>query len=75
MTTQNTLILRHLKKTGTITQREALLDYSIQCLTKRIQELRNVGYDIKTNHKIHPITKQRYAEYRYETQRLFGHAY
>lgn len=62
--TQTETILKHLKKAKTITQREALLDYSVQCLTKRIQELRESGYQIETTIKKHPITKQRYARYR-----------
>ncbi len=36
--TQNELLLGHLRRTGSITMREALLDHGIQCLTKRIQE-------------------------------------
>ena len=60
---QNNLILSHLKRVGSITMREALLDYSVQCLTKRIQELREEGYQIDTQHKKHPTTGQRYARY------------
>ena len=41
--TQNDLILNHMKRTGSITQREALIDYSVQSLTKRISELRIRG--------------------------------
>lgn len=61
--TQNEIIINHLKRTGSITQREALIDYSVQCLTKRIQELRDIGYRIKTVQKTHPTTGQRYARY------------
>lgn len=61
--TQNEIILNHLKKTKSISQREALVDYSIQSLTKRISELRGMGYKIKTVHKHHPVTGQRYARY------------
>ena len=61
--TQNQLILKHLKKTGSITQREAIVDYSIQSLTKRISELREAGHNIISHFKYHPITGQRYARY------------
>jgi biotin operon repressor len=61
--TQNSILLKHFRKTGSISQREALIDYSIQCLAKRIQELRDGGYDIVTVYKKHPITNQRYARY------------
>lgn len=62
--TQTTLILDHMKRTGSITMREALMDYSIQSLTKRISELRQAGYKIETEHKHHPTTGQRYARYK-----------
>ena len=60
---QNTLILEHMKRTGSITQREALLDHSVQSLTKRISELRQAGYKITSEKKAHPITGQRYVRY------------
>lgn len=61
--TQNDIILHHLYRSGSISQREALIDYSIQSLTKRISELRYEGFDIQTQHKKHPVTGQRYARY------------
>ena len=61
--TQNQIILNHIKEAGSITQREALLDYSIQSLTKRISELRDTGVNIRTNFKKHPLTGQKYARY------------
>ena len=60
---QNEVLLKHLRKTRSISQREALIDHGIQSLTKRISELRAQGYNIKTVHKKHPITGQRYARY------------
>ena len=41
------------------------MDHFIQCLTKRIQELRDNGYRVKTTVKKHPITGQRYARYHF----------
>lgn len=32
-------VLHHICSAGSITQREALMDYSIQCLTNRIRNL------------------------------------
>lgn len=60
---QNETLLKHLRKVRSISQREALIDHGIQSLTKRISELRQLGYNIKTVHKKHPITGQRYARY------------
>lgn len=61
--TQLDILQKHLKKTKSITQREAMVDYSIQSLTKRISELRGKGMKINTVWKNHPITGQRYARY------------
>jgi hypothetical protein len=61
--TQLQLIAAHLKRTGSITMREALLDYSIQSLTKRISELRQAGMKIRSEEKKHPTTGQRYVRY------------
>ena len=59
-------ILKHLRKAGNITFREAVQDYSIQSLTRRIRTLRDAGYQISSTWKKHPITGQRYTEYRLE---------
>lgn len=64
--TQNQMLLSHFRRTGSITLREALLDHGIQCLTKRIQELRDAGYKIISERKNHPITGQRYTRYRFK---------
>lgn len=61
--TQNDKILNHIKRSGSITQREAMLDYSIQSFTKRISELRESGYDIVGLVKRHPTTGQSYTRY------------
>lgn len=61
--TQNQRILKHLQRAGSITVREALVEYSVASLTKRIQELREMGNDIISTTKRHPITKQRYVRY------------
>ena len=61
--TQHHKILKHLRRAGSITVREALVEYSIASLTKRIQELRALGYEIVSTTKHHPITQQRYVRY------------
>lgn len=65
LTNQARIVLNHIKLAGSITQREAIQDHSVQSLTKRISELRSAGHDIKTTFKRHPITKQRYARYHF----------
>lgn len=62
-TTQHANILKHLKTTKGLTVREALIEYSISSLTKRVHELRGMGYDIVSHPKKHPVTGQRYVRY------------
>ncbi len=61
--TQNEKILNHIRMRGSISQREAYLDYGVSSLTRRIADLRDEGYDIKTLRKKHPTTGQVYARY------------
>jgi len=61
--TQNQIIKKHLQRAGSITVREAMIEYSIQSLTKRIQEMREDGDNIKSTVKYHPVTQQKYVRY------------
>ena len=61
--TQHKNILKHLKTAKGLTVREALIEYSISSLTKRVHELRGLGYDIESVRKKHPVTGQRYTRY------------
>jgi hypothetical protein len=61
--TQLQVLEKHLMKTKSITQREAMVDYSIQSLTRCITSLRRQGMAIHTVWKKHPITGQRYCRY------------
>ena len=65
LTPQAQQLLGYLIRTGTVTQREALLDLKIQSLTKRISELRDY-FNISSEFKVHPSTGQRYMRYTYE---------
>jgi len=70
--TQNQIILKHLNKAGSITVREAIVEYSIQSLTKRVQELRESGNHIMSHVKYHPVTGQKYVRYTLESE-LYPH--
>lgn len=63
LTPQALTVFDHLNEAGTITQREALMDHSVQSLTRRITELRQHGFDISGVWKKHPTTGQRYMRY------------
>lgn len=60
---QHNTILKHLRATKGLTVREAMIDYSIQSFTKRISELRKLGYRIDGVKSKHPVTGQRYTRY------------
>lgn len=61
--TQEAKVLNHLKTVGSITVREAMVDYSISSLTKRISNLRAEGHNIISNRKRHGVTGQEYTRY------------
>ena len=61
--TQHTKIIKHLQTAKGLTVREAMIEYSISSLTKRVHELRGLGYDIESVRKQHPVTGQRYTRY------------
>lgn len=61
--TQEQKVLNHIKTTGSITVREAMIEYHIQSLTKRISNLRASGVDIISTKKRHAVTGQDYVRY------------
>lgn len=63
LTPQARTILAHIEISGSITQREAILDHSVQSLTRRITELNAKGFPTRRDDKVHPVTGQRYARY------------
>lgn len=48
MANDRDLVLMHMKKYGSITHDEAAEEYGIKRLSARINELRNMGYPVKT---------------------------
>lgn len=66
LTPQAQTVLRHLYKTGSITQREAIMDHSVQSLTRRIADIRSAGFKVEGEWRFHPITNQRYMRYSYK---------
>ena len=61
--TQHSKIMNHLRTTGSITVREAMIEYHVSSLTKRIHELREQGINILSVTKNHPVTGQKYVRY------------
>ena len=63
--TQRDRILNYLKENGSITVRDAIFDLDINSPAKRIQELRDMGYVIKTDWIV-TDKRTRYGVYRLE---------
>lgn len=62
------LILNHLKKGHSITQRSALMDFGVMALPRRIKDLKELGYPINSAMETNKLTGQRYARYSLETR-------
>ena len=58
-TTQCERIIRHLKDYGSITSREAMIEYGIMRLASRINDLKRMGYAISSQTQ---TGKNRYGE-------------
>lgn len=63
--TQVEVMLRHLQKNGSITQREAFLDYSVQSFHRRLTDLREIGVILRAEPRTHKVTGQEYTRYFY----------
>lgn len=63
--TQRDRILKYLKEHGTLTVRDAIFDLDINSPPKRVQELRDMGYAIKTDWIV-TDNGTRYGVYRLE---------
>lgn len=61
--TQNQKIIEHMLKNGSITQREAYIDYGVQNFSARLTNLKDEGYKIVRASKVHPTTGQKYSRY------------
>jgi len=61
--TQVEMILNHIMKNGSITQREAYIDYGIQSFHRRLTDLKQEGFTLIGRPSRHPVTKQEYTRY------------
>lgn len=61
--TQCEKIVEHIQRNGSITQREAYIDYGIQSFHRRLSDLKEAGYELYGVSKQHPVTGQEYTRY------------
>ena len=62
---QTDIIMKHMDTAGSISAREAMIDYGITSATlaRRICDLEERGHDIVRERRTHPITKRAYTRY------------
>lgn len=63
LTPQLRMILNHCKRVGYITGRSAIMDYGIMSLSRRMVDLQELGFKVRTEERRHPGTGQRYRRY------------
>ena len=56
-------IVKHLQTVGSITNREAIVEYNIMSLPRRINDLEELGYKFNKVLTAPPVTGQRYKRY------------
>ena len=65
LSSQANTVLNFMEQAGSITAREAMLEFSITsaALSRRIKDMKEVGIEIVHTPKRHPTTNQRYTRY------------
>lgn len=63
MSPETARLLKYLRKQGSVSAREAMLDLNIGSATKAIHRLRTAGFDVQTHERTNPATGQSYARY------------
>ena len=64
MTPETSRLLKYLRKQGSVSSREAMLDLNIGSTTKAVHRpYRVAGFDVQTHARTHPVTGQSYARY------------
>jgi hypothetical protein len=66
--TQVAKIRQILLSDGSLTQRSALLDYGIMALPRRIADLKDQGFPVKSEMETNPNTGQRFARYTFDKE-------
>lgn len=61
--TQVQKIIEHMKKNGSITQREAYIDYGVQSFHRRMTDIADQGISYRQERRSHPVTGQSYTRY------------
>lgn len=63
LTPQLRTILNHVRRVGYITPVEAWDHYRIRSLSRRMCDFKDLGFDVSTERRKHPVTEQTYTRY------------
>jgi len=69
-TKQLDTIMKHLQTVGSISNLEAITQYNIMSLSRRICDLEHFGNTFNRVRKSHPVTGQRYVRYHLITEQV-----
>jgi hypothetical protein len=61
-------VLKHIYKFGSISPRDAFMDYGITRLAARIHDLKKEGYEFEVERKKHKETGVSYARYKLKSE-------
>lgn len=62
--TQHDIVLAHIRRNGSISSYEAIMDHGIARLAARIHDLtRDRGIQFRKENRVNPVTKKRYTRY------------
>lgn len=61
--TQQDIVLKHIRRNGSISPHEAIMDHNITRLAARVFELKERGYNIVRQMRHNPVTGKSYARY------------
>ena len=69
-TKQLDTIMKHLQTVGSISTLDAITQYKIMSLSRRICDLEGFGVKFNRVRKAHPVTGQRYVRYHLITEQV-----
>ena len=72
--TQVYKIIKHILITGSITQREAIIEYGTQSFHRRIADVREAGFPLINKQKINPVTQAPYTRYEFANKATYTKA-
>ena len=61
--TQVEKLIHHMQTIGPISAREAMIEYHVASMTRRMCDIEEMGYDLEKTEKINPVSGNPYTRY------------